>query len=69
MNLKTLVVTQEVLWGEAIHVQQEKAPPPIWNIVTSGQKGKYIKVGGGGPGIITHLVDEASANTFTISPC
>lgn len=30
---------------EVVHVQQEKAPPPIWNIVTRGKKGKDIEVG------------------------
>ena len=48
-------------------IQQEKAPPRVWNIVTRGQKGKDVEVGG--PGIITHLVDEAGISTVTISPC
>ena len=47
-------------------VEQEKILPPIWNIVTRGQKGKDIEVGG--HGVVTQLVDEAGASTFTISP-
>lgn len=45
--------------------QQVKDPPPIWNIVIKGQKGKDIV----GPGVVTHLVDEVGVSTFTISPC
>ena len=53
--------------GDTQAIQQEKDPPPVWNIVTRGQKGKDVEVGG--PGIITHLVDEVGTSTFAISPC
>ena len=63
------VVPKEFLHhtGDTQAIEQEKAPPPVWNIVTIGQKGKDVEVGG--LGIITHLVDEVGTSTFTISPC
>lgn len=40
---------------------------PIWNIVTKGQKGKDV-VDIGGPGVVTHMVDEAGTSSFLVSP-
>ena len=40
---------------------------PPWNIVIRGQKGKEIEHLKG-PGVITHIVDEAGSSSFTLSP-
>lgn len=61
----TSLVQLEGTVTQPVTPQQVKAPPvPIWNIVTRGQKGKDM-----GPGVITHMVDEAGASIFPIFPC
>ena len=59
----------EEITGERIPETKEspEARPPPWNIVTRGQKGKeveYFK----GPGVVTHMVDEAGSSSFTVTP-